>query len=1086
MDQRRVVGSALVALRASCSRRPGAFFLALGALIFGCSQGTNETGFFRGSTAPRNAPRPVEARFVDVDGNGPDEGDVVLLTFHRAVVLVGSRPTAIVARGAAETLGEGARLQQSLPASTVVELVLGRDPVLVAGTPSTAGVTRLNVAASGEGLVRVQGTNGVLAGPARRDLVLLDATNLRPRLLEARYVDADNGCAVSAGDLIVAAFDKPVGIEAGDTVAGNFELPVAGDSFGAGAVLVDATTLVTNRVVSIRLGDGAALSEPGGFDAGDVQAGEASGLRVGPAPTLSDRLEVGSRDIAAGVDVDIAAAPATSFGNGRESEVVLGAPDPSATAVTAQGLHEPSAMDFFSGDIEVGGEVMAASLLFLCDRENDRVLIFADFPSGDFPAARWVLGQPDFASGAPDDPTLPRPKDASASRLRRPSGVAFDADQNRLFVADTGHHRVLVWDGLFGLDAGGGGLDLDNGRAATFVLGQPGFASCDANRGDPRPSGGSFSSPSGLSLAGGRLAVADSGNHRVLIFGSSPDSAAALPGAVLGQADFSSGDANRGGAPDAGSLSSPADVFLSTQAIVPGVLGLVLVADTGNHRVLFFSTASPGTGAEADVVFGQPDKTSARPGLSENALDSPRGVAADSIGGARIFAADSGNHRVMVYRPVGGVFRDGQAGRPVGQAEPDDGEPNRGGAPGPATLQSPERVEVSAATTLVSDAGNHRVLAYVGLTPPFVDEEADLVVGQPSFAAATPNARRLNRPADALLVGGRFLIADSANHRVLVYSSLPAGGDPDPELVLGQPDLFSTRPNRGGAASAGTMRFPSALATDGVRISVADSGNHRVLVWSAIPAAGQDGAPADTVLGQPSVEATSPNAGGGRQAGSFHFPDGVAFLDDHLFVADRENHRILVFRGLAGLATGAAADLVLGQSDFTSGDENRGREPSSRGLSRPRGLLAVAGRLFAADSGNHRVLVWSAPPARSGEAARGVFGQPDLDTVLSVPASPRSLRSPAGLSMDMTEGFLVVSDSEDHRLVFFDGLRGAPRAAQPVASAVLGQPDALSGRANAGLNAPNRATLRGPRGLFFNGYELLAADQGNGRVLTFR
>ena len=75
------------------------------------------------------------------------------------------------------------------------------------------------------------------------------------------------------------------------------------------------------------------------------------------------------------------------------------------------------------------------------------------------------------------------------------------------------------------------------------------------------------------------------------------------------------------------------------------------------------------------------------------------------------------------------------------------------------------------------------------------------------------------------------------------------------------------------------------------------------------------------------------------------------------------------------------ADAVLGQADFASGAINAGGTPTASTLNEPRGLCIdrVSGRLFIADSFNHRVLSWPSPAAFSnGQAADLVFGQADF------------------------------------------------------------------------------------------------------------
>ena len=75
-------------------------------------------------------------------------------------------------------------------------------------------------------------------------------------------------------------------------------------------------------------------------------------------------------------------------------------------------------------------------------------------------------------------------------------------------------------------------------------------------------------------------------------------------------------------------------------------------------------------------------------------------------------------------------------------------------------------------------------------------------------------------------------------------------------------------------------------------VVVADSGNHRVLIWHGMPSA--DEQPADVVLGQPDGETEGPAAGGRGPERGMHLPTGVLIHDGRLVVADAWPHRIVV------------------------------------------------------------------------------------------------------------------------------------------------------------------------------------------------
>ncbi|HVR76355.1 MAG TPA: NHL repeat-containing protein [Planctomycetota bacterium] len=1041
------------------------------------SSNSNLAGF------DRDSPHITQALFVDVDGNGSDEDDVIVLTFDRGVVVQGNSIAGLTTRSGSDTFGDGASLRQSVAGSDRVEVILGEDASLSPGPSTLAGATRVNIARAGSGPIQVADAADpeTLARPTGNDVPLEDATASAPEIVEARVVDADADGLLGAGDLIVASFNKPISVPAGATVAQNFVLPVTGDSFGAAPVLAPASSGAGNRAVTITLGAAAILTAAGTFAPGSTGAGSPSGLEVAALPTITDTLESSPIPLAPGIVVDLVTAEPTLFGNGREAQGVIGTSDGFTPRLTAQGLQAPAGIDAFSGTFALEGEVITTSLLFVVDRGNDRLLIFNPFPSGNFASASWVLGQPDASSAASDDPSDPASSGPGASTLRSPSDVAWDPSTNTLFVSDTGNHRVLVWEDLFTLDDDTGSLFLENGRPASFALGQTSLVEGRANRGQGGPSAGSLSLPTGLSVSSGRLAIADTGNSRILIHGSIPGGPGALPGTVLGQADFGSGAANRGGAAGAGTLSAPKDVFFSPDLVVNGSTGGLVVVDTDNNRVLLFETFSPATGADADVVIGQANFTAVGAGTSATTLRSPSSVIA-SPGPSQLYVADTGNHRVMTYS-LAGAIANGAAGAAIGQLLVTGGLPNRGGAPGAETLSLPDGLAIDGTALVVSDTGNHRVLVYEGASLPTTHRDATKVIGQSSFSSVTPAGRRFNQPTDTLLVKGKLIISDTGNHRILIYDSPPLSGDPDPDVVLGQADLFSTLPNRGGAATADTLRLPTYLATDGTRLVAADTGNHRVLIWSAIPAV--DGTPADVILGQSSAAGALPNAGGPPSASVLNSPEGLAVTPgEQLVVADRENHRILIFEGFSLLMGFEAASTVLGQRRFDRNEANRGGAVGGDTLNRPRDVLFGAGRLYAADSGNHRVLVWRGVPRSPGRTADGVFGQSGFLGATSGGAAPQSLREPAGLAMDPDGEFLLVSDTANDRVVFFGDVTGEDPARRE-ARGVLGQTNLFAGM-DPRLSGTTFATLENPRGIFFNGYELLAADSGQSRLAVFR
>jgi hypothetical protein len=404
---------------------------------------------------------------------------------------------------------------------------------------------------------------------------------------------------------------------------------------------------------------------------------------------------------------------------------------------------------------------------------------------------------------------------------------------------------------------------------------------------------------------------------------------------------------------------------------------------------------------------------------------------------------------------------------------------------------------------------------------------ARFVFGQLTFSAQDSGASswELGAVGGVAYANNMLIVADSnrigadpANHRVMIFGGLDASmPKPTDELqnanicnvcgatatvVLGQKDFDTT--GYTVPPTSATMRSPTAVASDGVRLAVADTDNNRVLIWNTIPTANKT-AP-NVVLGQPDFISAS----GMRPptASSLSGPQGVWIQDGKLFVADTYNNRILIWNSIP-TTNGAPADVVLGQPNFTSlvqPDLTQVQaNVTAQTLTSPVSVTSDGTRVYVADLGDSRVLIWNSIPTVNQRAADVVVGQADMASSLANNSAGVCDSTGVTLSISAaTNGVTATFTATSHGLssgqaVIISGATGswtpvngrfivtvltADTFAINVNSLSLGP---LTGTLSA-LVYPTRcaATLDFPRYALSDGKWLFIADGGNDRILVYR
>jgi 6-phosphogluconolactonase (cycloisomerase 2 family) len=309
----------------------------------------------------------------------------------------------------------------------------------------------------------------------------------------------------------------------------------------------------------------------------------------------------------------------TTIANGQNAENVVGQTDSGGNPdYTTADIYDGIATDGYFWPTEIAIDT-TTHRLFVSDFGSNRVLVY-DLDGSNSLANKssdYVLGQPTMAMAR---------SATTINTLNYPFGLAYDSNQNRLFVADQNNNRIVVFDVA----------SITDGENAVNVLGRNTFTSSSAGTTQSM-----LNTPRGLAYDQGSslLYAGDYTNHRVMVFNVASITDGENAVNVLGQADFTSGSSV--GAQAQNRLYAPSNVALNGS-------GLLAVADTYNHRVLFFDVTSITDGENAVNVLGQTTFTTNASATTQSGMSYPRDIEFDAPGN-RLFVCDEINDRITVF-----------------------------------------------------------------------------------------------------------------------------------------------------------------------------------------------------------------------------------------------------------------------------------------------------------------------------------------------------------------------------------------------------------------------------------------------------
>ena len=316
--------------------------------------------------------------------------------------------------------------------------------------------------------------------------------------------------------------------------------------------------------------------------------------------------------------------------------------------------------------------------------------------------------------------TLERDREAAAHDIAFPGKVLVDPSADTLYIADSGHNRVLV-------------TSLEGDVQEVIGTGTPGLLDGDFTTAQ-------FNNPQGLALDGSMLYVADKENHALRRIDLATKQVITLAGTgSVAMTRAASGDARE--IP----LRSPWDV-----EVVDGVL---YIAMAGTHQLWSLdtkaATLAPFAGNGRESLSDGP--------LTEAELAQPTGIVSDGAGKLYFVDSETSSVRSADTDPAGNVET------LVGTGLFDFGD--RDGVGPRVLLQHTQGLAYAEGMIYIADSYNNKIKRLDPAT-----KEVTTLFGSSDEGSADGawGDARLFEPSGVSVVGSRMYIADTNNHAIRV------------------------------------------------------------------------------------------------------------------------------------------------------------------------------------------------------------------------------------------------------------------------------------------------------------------------------
>lgn len=517
-----------------------------------------------------------------------------------------------------------------------------------------------------------------------------------------------------------------------------------------------------------------------------------------------------------------------------------------------------------------------------------------------------------------------------------------------------------------------------------------------------------FNHPGNIASDGKNLILADRNNNRVLIWKEAPTSNTP-PDLVLGQKDFNTNNPGQ----ELDQLNWPIGVSTDGKRLV--------VADTENDRILIWNSFPTSNGQKADLYI-----TDTQPGPGGNARLNTYWPWAVWTNGEKLVLTATGDGSVLIWNSF--PTQNNQPADLVLKLPQYFGTPRSIGSNGNNLVIGDHNAKLAGSRqgtyfwksfptkndqapdffrgegtllwgpTITADGKLIGISDRIHIWNSFPQKQTDdpdLSVGStPSAAGYDFGGMQAGDGSSAVVAGGRLYISLSNGNKIVGYKNIPQKEDTKPDFAIGSPDI-----NTNTLLTNYFLTNPK-VATDGKSLIAGSTfGGLRLYVWKKIP--DEDGAKPDFYY-------------------DLNFPPNfIGIKDGKLTVEGDEMMAIWNKIPLNGempdqVTTGRADpwDFTVSENYLASkrGESEiaifkKGRQEPVKILGRgllnlPQGALVSQGKLFVADSGNNRVLIWEKiESALADQKADIVLGQDSLSGN-EPKATISGLFGPASLSFD--------------------------------------------------------------------------------------